>query len=316
MPALRSGRKNPVSYTELFVGAHLSLMGQRMLRYDLHSHSTASDGTVSPTELIRHAAAQGVDVLALTDHDAITGLAEAELAAGETGVTLVPGVEISVTWVHQLLHIVGLGIDPHNTALQRGLEGLREFRVWRAEEIGRRLEKRGIAGVYEGARALAQGPSIGRTHFARFLVAQGLAKDVQNAFDKYLKRGKPGYVPGKWASLSEAVDWIRAAGGQAVIAHPARYTLSASRFRDLLSEFKEVGGVGLEVISGSHPHGATPSLANYAQRYELLASVGSDYHGPGQSRNELGCLPDLPAGCIPVWTEWDVGPRPAALIAQ
>ena len=184
-----------------------------MLRYDLHSHSTASDGTASPGEVVRYAASQGVDVLALTDHDVTTGLAEAEQAAREVGVTLVPGVEISVTWGHQLLHIVGLGIDPENTKLQQGLTGLRDFRVWRAEEIGRRLEKRGIADVYAGARALAKGPSIGRTHFARFLVAQGMAKDIQHAFDKYLKRGKPGYVPGQWASLEETVEWARKLAG-------------------------------------------------------------------------------------------------------
>ena len=287
-----------------------------MFRYDLHSHSTASDGTLSPAELIRHAALQGVDVLALTDHDTTTGLLEAARAAWDTGVALVPGVEISVTWVHQLVRIVGRGIDPLNADLQRGLAGLRDFRVWRAEEIGKRLEKRGIEGAYAGARALAKGPSIGRTHFARFLVAQGKAKDMQDAFDKYLKRGKPGYVPAEWAPLNEAVAWIRAAGGQAVIAHPARYSLSAGRFRDLLSQFKDEGGVALEVISGSHPHGATPALANYAQRYELLASVGSDYHGPGQSHNELGRLPGLPAGCVPVWAKWEVRQRQASALSQ
>ena len=285
-----------------------------MLRYDLHSHSTASDGTASPGEVVRYAASQGVDVLALTDHDVTTGLAEAEQAAREVGVTLVPGVEISVTWGHQLLHIVGLGIDPENTKLQQGLTGLRDFRVWRAEEIGRRLEKRGIADVYAGARALAKGPSIGRTHFARFLVAQGMAKDIQHAFDKYLKRGKPGYVPGQWASLEETVEWICAAGGQAVIAHPTRYSLSATRFRELLSEFKELGGAALEVISGSHSQGSTASLANYTLHYELLASVGSDYHGPGQSYNNvLGRLPELPAECVPVWAEWDLGQRQVSL---
>jgi len=287
-----------------------------MLRYDLHSHSTASDGIVSPAELVRHAAAQGVDVLALTDHDVTTGLAEAELAAEEWAVCLVPGVEISVTWAHQLLHIVGLGIDPGNDGLQQGLAGLRDFRRWRAEEIGRRLEKRGIEGAYAGAQSLATGPSIGRTHFARFLVAQGKARDLQDAFDHYLKRGKPGYVPGQWASLNDAVGWIRAAGGQAVIAHPARYALSAGRFRDLLSEFKEMGGVGLEVISGSHPHGATPALARYAQRFGLLASVGSDYHGPGQSYNELGRLPALPAGCAPVWENWNFPQQPRSAVSQ
>jgi len=287
-----------------------------MLCYDLHSHSTASDGTASPTEVVRHAASQGVDVLALTDHDVTTGLAEAERAAGEEGLALVAGVEISVTWTHQLLHIIGLGIDPGNDVLQRGLAGLREFRILRAEEIGRRLEKRGIEGVYAGALALAKGPSIGRTHFARYLVAQGRAKDIQHAFDKYLKRGKPGYVPGKWAPLGDAVAWIRAAGGQAVIAHPSRYGLSATRFRALLTEFKEAGGEALEVISGSYPHGAMPALATYAQRYELLASVGSDYHGPGLSRNELGRLPALPAGCVPVWAEWDLRQRRVSQISR
>lgn len=280
-----------------------------MLRYDLHSHSTASDGLLSPAELVRYAASQAVDVLALTDHDVTAGLVEAEKVAAEVGVILVPGVEISVTWGHQLLHILGLGVDPDNDSLQRGLASLREFRVWRAQEIGRRLDKRGITGAYEGALALSQGPSIGRTHFARYLLAQGEVSDLQEAFDRYLKRGKPGYVPSQWTSLDDAVSWISAAGGQAVIAHPARYKLSASRFRELLSEFKETGGVGIEVISGSHPDGATSSLASYAQRFKLLASAGSDFHGPGLSYNDLGRLPDLPAGCVPVWDSWNVAPR-------
>lgn len=276
-----------------------------MPRYDLHCHSTASDGTLAPAALLRHAAAQGVAMLALTDHDVTAGLREAAQAAVEVGVRLVPGVEISVTWGHRLLHIVGLGVDPDHDVLQRGLAGLRDHRHWRAEEIGRRLEKRGIAGAYEGARSLAQGPSIGRTHFARFLVARGEVRDPQQAFERYLKRGKPGYVPGRWASLEEAVGWIRAAGGQAVIAHPARYGLSAGRFRTLLLEFKALGGEGIEVVSGSYPHPMTAALANYAQRFELLASVGSDYHGPGQSGNELGRTPDLPVGCVPVWESWN-----------
>lgn len=275
--------------------------------YDLHSHSTASDGTLSPAELLRHAAAQGVGALALTDHDATAGLTEAGMVASEVGVTLIAGVEISVTWHHQLLHIVGLGIDPEDAALQQGLSGQRAFRLWRAEEMARRLEKKGIAGVLEGARALAAGPSIGRTHFARYLVARGEAKDVQDAFDQWLKRGKAAYVPGQWASLSDAVGWIRAAGGQAVIAHPMRYKLSATRLRALLAEFKEGGGEALEVVSGSFPHGASQSLANHARQFGLLASAGSDYHGPGQS-SELGRMPRLPEGCIPVWRDWVAAP--------
>lgn len=277
-----------------------------MPNFDLHSHSTESDGTLSPSALIHHAVAQGVQVLALTDHDVTDGLAEAAQTAAQTGITLIPGVEISVTWGHQLIHIVGLNIDYGNETLQKGLAGLREFRIWRAQEIGRRLEKRGISGAYEAVRHQAEGASIGRTHFARYLVEQGKARDVQNAFDHYLKRGKPAYVAGQWASLEDAVSWIKAAGGQAVIAHPARYALSATRFRDLLGEFKAVGGEALEVVSGSFPHGATSALANYAQRFELLASVGSDYHGPGQSPNELGKVPMLPEECIPVWASWNL----------
>lgn len=273
------------------------------MRYDLHSHSTASDGTLAPGELLRHAAAQGVDVLALTDHDVTAGLADAQHMAAEMGVALIAGVEISVTWHHQLLHIVGLGIDPAHEGLQRGLSGQRAFRLWRAEEIGRRLEKKGIAGALDGARALADGPSIGRTHFARYLVAQGEAKHLQDAFDRWLKRGKAAYVAGQWASLGDAIHWIRAAGGQAVIAHPMRYKLSATSFRSLLAEFKEAGGEALEVVSGSFPHGATPSLASYARRFGLLASLGSDYHGPGHA-SELGRTPPLPEGCEPVWRDW------------
>lgn len=274
--------------------------------YDLHCHSTASDGTLSPAALVAHACTQGVTVLALTDHDVTVGVAEARQAAAGTGLTLVAGVEISVTWSHQLVHIVGLGVESDAPVLSRGLEKLRAFRVWRAEEITHQLEKRGIGGVQEGARALAQGPVISRTHIARYLVEQGHARTVQQAFDRYLKRGKPGYVPGEWAALQEAVDWIRGAGGQAVVAHPARYGLSATRLRQLLKEFKDVGGEALEVVSGSQAHGATPTLARYAQQLQLLASVGSDYHGPGQGANELGRMPVLPASCIPVWHTWSI----------
>ncbi len=275
-----------------------------MLKYDLHCHSTASDGTLSPSLLVEHACRQGVDVLALTDHDVTCGVAEAQAAATGTDVRVVAGVEVSATWNHQLLHIVGLGVNPAAPALINGLEGQRVFRVWRGEEIGRRLEKRGIAGAYAGAAALAGGPAVSRTHFARYLVAQGHARDMAKAFDSYLKRGKPGYVPGQWAGLEDAVAWIRAAGGQAVVAHPARYTLSATRLRQLLSEFKALGGAAVEVISGSQPHGATPALIAYARQFDLRASVGSDYHGPGQGPNELGRMPVLPAGCVPVWEDW------------
>lgn len=272
--------------------------------YDLHSHSTASDGTLSPTELVLRARAQGVDVLALTDHDTTAGLAEAEAAAREVGLRLVPGVEISVTWNGVTVHIVGLNIDPENAALQAGLAGLREFRAWRSEEIARRLAKAGIEGALEGARAFAKGQILSRTHFARFLVQQGHAKDMHKVFSKFLTHNRPGYVPGEWATLADAVGWIRGAGGQAVIAHPARYKVSATRLRTLITEFKDCGGEGLEVVSGSHSLSDAQGMALYSRRFELAASGGSDYHGPEQPWLELGKLPPLPAGCRPIWENW------------
>ncbi len=283
------------------------------LIYDLHSHSTASDGTLTPTQLLAHAAAVGVDVLALTDHDTTEGLAEAGAAAAEHGVILIPGVEISVSWGSQPVHLVGLGVDSACTSLQQGLAGLQAFRHWRAEEIGRRLEKAGIPGAYERARELSNGRLISRTHFARFLVERQCAPDVRKVFQRYLVRGKPGYVAGEWASLADAVTWIRDAGGQAVIAHPARYPLTRSKLRRLLAEFVEVGGVGLEVLSGSHSLDDSLKMVRHARDFGLLASAGSDYHGPENPWVELGRLSQLPAGCRPVWQGWAVkGPVTAA----
>ncbi len=269
--------------------------------YDLHSHSRASDGTLTPTELVRRARAQGVGALALTDHDVTDGLAEAAREAAALGLQLVPGVEVSVTWNHQTVHIVGLNIDPGEPALAAGLARLQEFRQWRCEEIARRLEKRGIGGALEGARALATGSVVSRTHFARFLVAQGRAESVRDVFKRYLVHGKPGHVPGQWAPLEEAVGWIRGSGGQAVLAHPARYRLTATRRRQLAGEFRECGGEGIEVVSGSHSRDDVANMAQLARRIGLYASRGSDYHGPEQPYIELGRLPPLPEGCQPIW---------------
>lgn len=274
------------------------------LRYDLHSHSTASDGTLSPAELVTRAAQQGVDVLALTDHDVTDGLCEAQATAGTLGITLLPGVEISVTWQARTIHIVGLGIDPDNTVLQQGLASMRAFRDWRAEEMGRRLEKRGIEDAYAGASAHARGAILSRTHFARYLVERGYARDIGQVFKKFLTHGKPGHVAGEWAALPDALHWIHSAGGQAVIAHPARYKLTATRLRQLLGEFRQHGGVAIEVVSGSHSRDDCHAMANYAREFDLLASAGSDYHGPEQAWLELGKLPPLPAGCTPVWSGW------------
>jgi hypothetical protein len=245
-------------------------------------------------------------VLAVTDHDVTDGIPEAMTAAGELGMTLIPGVEISVTWGSQTVHIVGLGVDCNNQALQDGLTTLREFRAWRAEEIGRRLEKKGIAQAYAGASQLARGNLISRTHFAHFLVAGGHAKDVRTVFRKFLTRGKPGYVPGEWTSLELAVGWIRQAGGQAVIAHPARYKLTPTRLNKFLAEFRDVGGEGIEVVSGSHSRDDAFRFASLAQHFGLLASSGSDYHGPESPWADIGRLPELPDGCRPVWHDWEL----------
>jgi len=275
-----------------------------MPHYDLHSHTYHSDGTLSPADLVMRARANGVDVLAVTDHDVTDGIDEAQAAAQTVGVVLVPGVEISVTWGAQTVHILGLRIDPTHAPLQAGLAELRKFRAWRAEEIGRRLAHKGIADAYEGARVRARGSLISRTHFAKFLVDAGHARDVRQVFRKYLVGGKPGHVPGQWAALPEAVSWIRAAGGQAVIAHPARYKLSAPRLQRLLTEFKESGGEAIEVVSGSHSRDDYLRFATLAAHYDLLASSGSDYHGPEAPWIELGRLPSLPQSCRPVWMSW------------
>jgi len=274
------------------------------LYYDLHTHTCYSDGTLVPADLILRAHAAGIRVLALTDHDVTDGLAEAHTAADLCGLTLVDGVEISVTWSGTTLHVLGLGIDRGNVPLQAGLAALRETRNARAEDIGRRLAKKGIEGAWEGARALARGSIIGRTHFAHFLVAQGHARDLRQAFKDFLKKGTPGHAPVEWAGLAEAVGWIRGAGGQAVIAHPARYKLGSGRLQRLLSEFKDCGGAGIEVVSGSHSRDDYFRFAQLARKYDLLASAGSDYHGPGNAYLDLGRLPALPTVCVPVWRDW------------
>ncbi len=277
-----------------------------MPNIDLHCHSTVSDGLLTPTQLVEHAAARGVDVLALTDHDDIGGLEEAHRVATEKNITLINGVEISANWRGQTLHIVGLNVDPAHLQLVQGLNSIREGRTVRARNIATQLDKFGIHGSLEGAYAHAgDGRLIGRTHFARFLVQQGYAKDVKSVFKKYLVKGKPGYAPHQWAPLSDAVGWIRNSGGRAVIAHPARYKLGKGALDELLLEFLALGGEAIEVITASHTPEQSLVFARHSQRMGLLASRGSDFHGPGESYFDLGRLPELPPDCTPVWHDWD-----------
>jgi predicted metal-dependent phosphoesterase TrpH len=274
--------------------------------YDLHNHSTASDGTLSPTELVEQSAAAGVRVMALTDHDTTEGIEEACRAAARLGIGLIPGVEISVTWQTQTIHILGLNVDIDNQRLQQGLAGLRAFRRRRAERIAEGLAKAGIPGTHEGARVLADGGLISRTHFARHLVKLGLAADERQVFKHFLVKGKPGYVAGQWADLADALEWIHQSGGQAVIAHPARYRMTRSKLRRLLQEFVKHNGAGIEVVSGSHSRDDYYAMAKHAQDFGLYASAGSDFHSPDYPWITLGKLPRLPDGCRPIWHHWPI----------
>lgn len=285
-----------------------------MLDYDLHCHSTVSDGLLSPSELVARAAGRGVKFLALTDHDDVDGLEEATQAAAQHGITFINGVEISVSWRSHTLHIVGLRIDPKNPALVEGLHGIRSGRRRRAELMAESLARCGIGGVLDGAYRYAANPDIiGRTHFARYMVEAGHCKDVASVFKRYLVKGKPGYVPHQWAALQDAINWIRGAGGIAVLAHPGRYTagrkaMGKSTLQELLQEFTEMGGQGIEVVTGSHTPPQYAEFARYATQYGLLCSCGSDFHGPEESYRDLGRLPDLPLECKPIWGAWDIAP--------
>jgi len=274
------------------------------LRYDLHCHSTYSDGLLSPADVVRRARARGVDVLALTDHDETSGLSEARTAAHEAGVRLIDGAELSVSWRDITLHVVALGIDPDCVELSEGLKTIRSGRMQRAQRMGEELAAAGIAGAYAGAmKFVTSARLISRTHFARFLVEAGHARDTRDCFRRYLVRGKPGYVAHQWATLTQAIGWIHAAGGQAVLAHPGRYQVNG-KTRELLAEFRDAGGDAIEVLSASHTPAQYTEYARYARVFGLLASSGSDFHGPGESWADLGDMPPLPAGVTPVWKDW------------
>lgn len=271
---------------------------------DLHSHSTASDGLLAPAELVRHASAHGVRVLALTDHDDTAGLEEAAAAARREGVELVNGVEISVTWSGRTIHVVGLRIDPDHRPLKNGLAQLRAGRHVRAEGMAAGLSRAGIASSLEGAYGYVTQGVISRTHFARFLVEHGYAKCVRSVFKRFLVKGKPGYFEYRWASLDEALSWIIGSGGIAVLAHPGRYDMGPNAMLRLLEEFRGLGGKAVEVVTGSHTRDQYLKFAELARRFGLQASVGSDYHGPNYARMEMGRLPELPRECTPVWQNW------------
>jgi predicted metal-dependent phosphoesterase TrpH len=269
---------------------------------DLHCHSVVSDGTLTPEALAARAAANGVELWSLTDHDEIGGQHRAAAAAGAQGLKYLTGTEISVTFAGETVHIVGLGFDADDEGIRGGLEQTRGGRGARAREIAAGLAAAGIPGTYEGALKYVGNPAlISRTHFARYLVETGACKDTSEVFRRYLTEGKPGYVPHRWAALKDAVRWIREAGGLAVIAHPARYKFTANEEYALFTEFKTHGGSGVEVVTGSHTAAEYVKYADTAREFGLAASRGSDFHSPGESHTDLGQLPFLPDQLTPVW---------------
>jgi hypothetical protein len=272
------------------------------LNADLHSHSTVSDGTLSPRDLVRRAAEQGVELFALTDHDELGGVAEAAACAAQVGLAFVPGVEISVTWAGRTVHVVGLGIDPANEALREGLATVRCGRTERARGMAEQLAAVGIGGAFDGALKYVGNPElVSRTHFARFLVELGVCRDTREVFGRYLVEGRPGYVPHRWARLAHAVRWIVEAGGVAVIAHPGRYRFTENELWALATEFRELGGAAIEVVTSSHGAAEAQRFAGMALEFGFAASRGSDFHGPGESSAELGRVAMLPHRLTPVW---------------
>ena len=273
-----------------------------ILNADLHCHSVVSDGTLTPELLAARASANGVELWALTDHDEVGGQQRAAAAAKAHGMHYLTGVEISVTFAGETVHIVGLGFDINNPLIRQGLEATRGGRGPRAMEMAAGLAAAGIPNAFEGALKFVGNPElISRTHFARFLVESGACTDTYEVFRKYLTEGKPGYVPHRWAALKDAVGWIAQTGGIAVIAHPGRYKFTANEEYALFSEFKAHGGRGVEVITGSHTVAEYTEYADVAREFGLAASRGSDFHSPLESRTDLGTLPFLPKDLTPVW---------------
>jgi predicted metal-dependent phosphoesterase TrpH len=275
------------------------------VKYDLHSHSTASDGALSPTALVKRAKAHQVTTLALTDHDTISGLPEAIIAAQSMEIRLITGIELSTTWHKRCLHILGLNINLQSSPLLAGIQHQQRLRAQRAKAISLKLEKQGIYGAYEAVSVAVGQGMITRSHFADFLLKENYISQTQEAFDHFIGDGKSAYVTTMWAELAEIVNWIKTAGGVAVLAHPLRYKLTASWMRRLLVEFKALGGVGIEIVTGRSSPDDIQLSYNYAKQFELAGSVGSDFHSPKNKWIELGRLSLLPNGIPSIWERFD-----------
>ncbi len=268
---------------------------------DLHTHSFCSDGSLSPAELVQRATAAGVDVMALTDHDTIAGLEEAQAAAGRCGMRLVPGVEFSASWRSQAFHVLGLWIDPAAVQLQKRLDSQADRRRLRMRRICAALSKLGLPGSALLAAVEAHPGLPTRAHLAGALVAGGHVRRSDDAFRLYLGAGRCAHVAADWPPLAQVVAWITEAGGVASLAHPMRYTLSAGARRLLLADFVAAGGGALEVVTGGNGAQHSEASAMLAAKFGLAGSIGSDFHSPQLTWNPLGRLAKLPDCVVPVW---------------
>ena len=275
------------------------------LNVDLHTHSSASDGVLSPENLVKRAANNIVDILALTDHDSVAGISEALEVSRSTDLHFIPGVEISVSWGGACIHLVGLDVDHENTEFLGALLGIQTGRLERAKRIDESLQKEGLPSLLTAALDFSKNSGqVGRTHFARALTERGFCDSIQEVFSNYLVKGKPGYVEHLWPSLKDAMHWISQAGGTAVIAHPARYKTLGGHLSYLLEEFLSLGGSAIEVATGSHSSVDIRRFQSIANEVGFDASRGSDFHCPNESRCDVGQAPNLPDGTMPIWNKW------------
>ncbi|KTD20846.1 PHP domain-containing protein [Legionella israelensis] len=273
---------------------------------DLHCHSYYSDGINSPNELIEKASVNGVKYLAITDHDTTEGIKpfQQSLIERASDIALIKGIELSVSWKKHVIHILGLHLMNHEK-LDDLIYQQNQQRIQRAKEISSALALSGLKDAYRKACEIAGHERVARPHFAQVLINEGMAKDMVSAFKKFLGRGRKAYVPTSWINIKEAVDGILDAGGQAVIAHPLKYGLTRTKLYELITDFKRAGGTGLEVVSGDMTKLKIQETAAICQRFDLLASSGSDYHGEGISRISVGRQQQLPLNCTPIWNEWN-----------
>ncbi len=283
----------------------LKIIFEKKVIVDLHSHTTASDGILTPSELVKRAVDNQINMLAITDHDTIKGLLEAKatIERNNLPVKLIYGVEVSTMWKNNEIHIVGLNIDIENSHLLELLTAQEQSRIDRAISISEKLAKVSIDNAYEQAQQFSKGDIVSRAHFARFLVANNYVKDIKRAFKKYLGKSGYAYVPAKWCSIADAVNAIHAAGGQAVLAHPTRYDLTLTKLKLLITEFKSYGGDGIEVSQSRQTQDDSQRLAKLANEFELLASQGSDFHDL-LNYLDLGKTTPLPGSVTPIWHNW------------